>query len=142
MFSNKSAPETPSASSQNASPDYIGLVRFLIEPFLESPTSLKVDCENPMPMSGYGFGWRSTGQIRDACLVGEAATFKRFGQSFNQPLRRQVNLSIWIFTKTRMKVPGERVPQVVNRLQKEVHLTAHQRLNPLLDLALNQKVEG
>lgn len=45
MFSNKSTPETPSASSQNASPDYIGLVRFLIEPFLESPTSLKVDCE-------------------------------------------------------------------------------------------------
>jgi len=45
MFSNKSTPETPSASSQNASPDYIGLVRFLFEPFLESPTSLKVDCE-------------------------------------------------------------------------------------------------
>ncbi|AFZ20098.1 KH domain-containing protein [Allocoleopsis franciscana] len=45
MFSNKSTPETPPASSQNASPDYIGLVRFLIEPFLESPTSLKVDCE-------------------------------------------------------------------------------------------------
>jgi predicted RNA-binding protein YlqC (UPF0109 family) len=45
MFSNKSVPETPSASFQNASPDYIGLVRFLIEPFLESPTSLKVDCE-------------------------------------------------------------------------------------------------
>lgn len=45
MFSNKSVPETPDASVQNASPDYVGLVRFLVEPFLESPTSLRVDCE-------------------------------------------------------------------------------------------------
>ena len=28
-----------------ANPDYVGLVRFLIEPFLESPESLRVDCE-------------------------------------------------------------------------------------------------
>jgi hypothetical protein len=28
-----------------ASPDYSGLVKFLIEPFLESPESLSVDCE-------------------------------------------------------------------------------------------------
>ncbi|WP_413260601.1 KH domain-containing protein [Floridanema fluviatile] len=27
------------------SPDYPGLVKFLLEPFLESPNSLKVDCE-------------------------------------------------------------------------------------------------
>ncbi len=26
-------------------PDYVGLVRFLVTPFLESPDSLKVDCE-------------------------------------------------------------------------------------------------
>jgi uncharacterized protein len=26
-------------------PDYVGLVRFLVQPFLESPSSLKVDCE-------------------------------------------------------------------------------------------------
>ncbi|OLP20417.1 KH domain-containing protein [Leptolyngbya sp. 'hensonii'] len=26
-------------------PDYIGLVEFLVKPFLESPDSLKVDCE-------------------------------------------------------------------------------------------------
>lgn len=26
-------------------PDYIGLVKFLVTPFLESPDSLKVDCE-------------------------------------------------------------------------------------------------
>jgi predicted RNA-binding protein YlqC (UPF0109 family) len=45
MSLNKPVPDTFSASLQDASPDYAGLVRFLIEPFLESPTSLKVDCE-------------------------------------------------------------------------------------------------
>ena len=45
MSSNKSVPETKSSSVQNASPDYVALVRFLIEPFLESPTSLSIDCE-------------------------------------------------------------------------------------------------
>jgi len=34
-----------STPSRSASPDYAGLVRFLIQPFLESPESLKVDCE-------------------------------------------------------------------------------------------------
>lgn len=33
------------AQQPPASPDYAGLVRFLIEPFLESPASLRVDCE-------------------------------------------------------------------------------------------------
>ena len=28
-----------------ASPDYAGLVRFLVQPFLDSPTALSVDCE-------------------------------------------------------------------------------------------------
>ncbi|GCL41963.1 hypothetical protein NIES80_16640 [Dolichospermum planctonicum] len=27
------------------SPNYVGLVKFLVQPFLESPESLKVDCE-------------------------------------------------------------------------------------------------
>ncbi len=45
MSSNKSVPETRSSSLQDASPDYVALVRFLIEPFLESPTSLSIDCE-------------------------------------------------------------------------------------------------
>jgi uncharacterized protein len=45
MYSNKPVPETRSSSLQDASPDYVGLVRFLIEPFLESPTSLSIDCE-------------------------------------------------------------------------------------------------
>jgi predicted RNA-binding protein YlqC (UPF0109 family) len=31
--------------SQRTSPDYAGLVRFLIQPFLEDPESLSVDCE-------------------------------------------------------------------------------------------------
>lgn len=26
-------------------PDFVGLIRFLVEPFLDDPTSLKVDCE-------------------------------------------------------------------------------------------------
>jgi uncharacterized protein len=38
-------PDTPSSSVQEASPDYSGLVRFLVEPFLDSPTSLSIDCE-------------------------------------------------------------------------------------------------
>jgi hypothetical protein len=30
---------------QHTSPDYIGLVEFLLQPFLENPESLSVDCE-------------------------------------------------------------------------------------------------
>ncbi|HEY9676292.1 MAG TPA: KH domain-containing protein [Waterburya sp.] len=45
MSWNKSVPEIPSSSLRDASPDYVGLVRFLIEPFLESPASLRIDCE-------------------------------------------------------------------------------------------------
>ncbi len=29
-----------------ATPDFPGLIRFLVEPFLESPSSLRVDCES------------------------------------------------------------------------------------------------
>lgn len=36
----------PDPSTQNvANPDYVGLVKFLLQPFLEIPDSLKVDCE-------------------------------------------------------------------------------------------------
>ncbi|WP_016951027.1 KH domain-containing protein [Anabaena sp. PCC 7108] len=31
--------------SLTASPNYVGLVKFLVQPFLESPESLSVDCE-------------------------------------------------------------------------------------------------
>lgn len=34
-----------STQAQNTSPDYIGLVKFLVEPFLENSESLYVDCE-------------------------------------------------------------------------------------------------
>jgi hypothetical protein len=36
---------SPVIQRSPASPDYVGLVRFLIEPFLESPRSLRIDCE-------------------------------------------------------------------------------------------------
>lgn len=36
---------TPTPIQSMNSPDYIGLVRFLVLPFLESPDSLRVDCE-------------------------------------------------------------------------------------------------
>jgi predicted RNA-binding protein YlqC (UPF0109 family) len=34
-----------STQTQAVSPDFAGLVKFLVEPFLESPQSLSVDCE-------------------------------------------------------------------------------------------------
>ena len=34
-----------SASQNHASPDYVGLVSFLLEPFLEDPKTLSIDCE-------------------------------------------------------------------------------------------------
>lgn len=37
---NKIAQKSPATS-----PDYVGLVRFLLQPFLDSPESLSVDCE-------------------------------------------------------------------------------------------------
>ncbi len=47
MFLNSSVPQLPlnDVSTATANPDYIGLVRFLMQPFLESPKSLSVDCE-------------------------------------------------------------------------------------------------
>ena len=52
MSSNRSVPEAsaqdrldPATQSRPTNPDYVELIRFLIQPFLESPESLKVDCE-------------------------------------------------------------------------------------------------
>ncbi|NJL65919.1 MAG: KH domain-containing protein [Richelia sp. CSU_2_1] len=47
MYLNNSEPEPTlnPATQQPASPDYAGLVQFLIGPFLEHPESLRVDCE-------------------------------------------------------------------------------------------------
>jgi uncharacterized protein len=38
-------PNTPSSLSEQTSPDYVGLVRFLMEPLLEFPDSLSINCE-------------------------------------------------------------------------------------------------
>lgn len=38
-------PNSWSDQSDPTSPDYLGLVEFLVEPLLESPDALKVDCE-------------------------------------------------------------------------------------------------
>ncbi|MBC6477382.1 MAG: KH domain-containing protein [Hormoscilla sp. GM7CHS1pb] len=50
MYSNKSKPlplpqKDKKMASQSRGPDYEELVRFLVEPFLESPEALSVDCE-------------------------------------------------------------------------------------------------
>ncbi len=37
--------EIPPSSPSLASPDYAALVKFLVQPFLETPDSLRVDCE-------------------------------------------------------------------------------------------------
>lgn len=48
MFLNRSVPQThlnTSIVSPKASPNYVGLVQFLMQPFLESPETLSIDCE-------------------------------------------------------------------------------------------------
>ncbi|MGF1492932.1 MAG: KH domain-containing protein [Microcoleaceae cyanobacterium] len=42
------------AKSSSTSPDYAQLVQFLVEPFLESPESLRIDCEK---VSAQGKTW-------------------------------------------------------------------------------------
>lgn len=43
-MSDLNSPSQP-ASAPIAAPDYAGLVRFLVQPFLDSPDLLRVDCE-------------------------------------------------------------------------------------------------
>jgi uncharacterized protein len=38
-------PEPLVTSTSSVKPDYVALLQFLIEPFLETPESLKIDCE-------------------------------------------------------------------------------------------------
>ena len=46
MSLNKSVPQPlHNVDSIPTSPDYVGLLRFLFQPFLESPDSFRVDCE-------------------------------------------------------------------------------------------------
>lgn len=37
--------EIAKSASQDSSPDYVGLVKFLLEPFLDETESIQVDCE-------------------------------------------------------------------------------------------------
>ena len=47
MYLNKSTPDPQEGYSngQQIKPNYVELVRFLVQPFLDSPESVKVDCE-------------------------------------------------------------------------------------------------
>ncbi len=48
MSLNRSVPQSPNKATNHVQaviPDYAGLAQFLIQPFLESPNSLSVDCE-------------------------------------------------------------------------------------------------
>ncbi|WP_201253408.1 KH domain-containing protein [Nodularia spumigena] len=48
MFLNRSVPQphlNAGIESPKASPNYVGLVKFLMQPFLESPETLSIDCE-------------------------------------------------------------------------------------------------
>ena len=48
MFLNSSVPQphlNAGIEDSKASPNYVGLVKFLMQPFLESPETLSIDCE-------------------------------------------------------------------------------------------------
>lgn len=82
-------------------PDYVGLVRFLVQPFLESPDALRVDCEVSLRTSRvlirlafegedkgrvFGRGGRNIQAIRTviqavAHLAGQTAHLEVFGAS-------------------------------------------------------------
>lgn len=109
MFLNRSVPQPPNDSAINPLPaakerDYVGLVQFLIQPFLESPDSLSVDCEISASTSRiwirvafegedkgrvFGRGGRNIQSIRTvisaaAALVGHSVYLDIYGsQGFN-----------------------------------------------------------
>jgi predicted RNA-binding protein YlqC (UPF0109 family) len=116
MSSNKSVPETrpqnsdepvtPLPSTEGDRPDYLGLLRFLVSPFLESPESLRVDCErlqnqskvwlrmafdDPEKGRVYGRGGRNIQAIRKvldatARLAGESVYLDIYGsESHDRP---------------------------------------------------------
>jgi predicted RNA-binding protein YlqC (UPF0109 family) len=137
MSSNKPVPETLSSSLQDASPDYVGLVRFLVEPFLESPQRLSVDCERSnakervwirLAFEGadkgrvFGRGGRNIQAIRTVIQAAAQAA----GQSV-----------IWISTIAPVENPVERVALGIAPVQKEIHLDGHRHLNPLPNSALS-----
>ncbi len=89
----------PSTRGANASPDFIGLVRFLLQPFLDEPKSLAIDCEQiestqkiwiRVAFEGtdkgkvFGRGGRNLQAIRTvlaqtAALVGKSLNFEVYG---------------------------------------------------------------
>jgi predicted RNA-binding protein YlqC (UPF0109 family) len=73
------------------SPDFSGLVRFLIEPFLDSPESLSIDCET---LTGHSKVW-----IRVAFSADERGkVFGRGGrniQAVRQVVQATAELSGW-----------------------------------------------
>jgi predicted RNA-binding protein YlqC (UPF0109 family) len=73
------------------SPDFSGLVRYLLEPFLDSPDSLKIDCET---LQGHSKVW-----IRVAFSDDERGkVFGRGGrniQAVRQVVRATAELSGW-----------------------------------------------
>ncbi len=101
--SNITAPDaSPDASpepSSEAAPDYVGLVRFLMQPFLSHPEALKLDCERSRQRvfvrvaiderdrgRAYGRGGRNIDAIRHvlvACakVAGEVAHLDIFGDA-------------------------------------------------------------
>lgn len=105
----------------NASPDFIGLVRFLLQPFLDEPKSLAIDCEQiestqkiwiRVAFEGtdkgkaFGRGGRNLQAIRTvlaqtASLVGKSLNFEVYGsqearadrdsESMERPRNRERN---------------------------------------------------
>jgi predicted RNA-binding protein YlqC (UPF0109 family) len=85
-------------------PEFLGLVRFLIEPFLDTPDSLKIDCEENVGLSKvwirvafneaergkvFGRGGRNVQAIRNvvratAALSGWSAYFDVYGGNGNE----------------------------------------------------------
>lgn len=87
-----------------SSPDFSGLVKFLVEPFLDNPEALRIDCEQNLAQSKiwirvafsgdergkvFGRGGRNIQAIRHvvratAALWGWSAYFDVFGASENE----------------------------------------------------------
>jgi hypothetical protein len=94
MFLNRSVPQlqphhNSGTISPTASPNYVGLVKFLVQPFLESPETLSVDCEISQALNRawiriafestdkgkvFGRGGRNIQAIRTVIAAAAAAT--------------------------------------------------------------------
>ena len=134
MSLNRSVPQLPSDTaishpmSAEQKPDYAQLVRFLIQPFLESPNSLSVDCEISANTSRvwirvafegedkgrvFGRGGRNIHNIRTviaaaATLAGDSVYLDIYGsQAFN-------NISGGEETDTKSAVPKPREQRNTN----------------------------